>query len=63
MSTEALFSCGGCRGWQDADCGLRTRFRAQITDAGQRKAFAYLLARFVRSYHFLTCFFALPADI
>lgn len=37
--------------------GLRTRFQAKLTDWEERKAFVYLLARFVKSYHFLTCFF------
>lgn len=42
---------------------LRTSFHAKITDWEQRKAFVYLLARFVKSYHFLTCFFTYPQDI
>ena len=37
--------------------GLRTRFRENMVDAEERKAFVYLLARLVKSYHFLTCFF------
>ena len=36
---------------------LRTRFLAKITDWEDRKEFVYLLARFVKSFHFLTCFF------
>jgi type I restriction enzyme R subunit len=36
---------------------LRTRFQAKLTDLEERKEFVYLLARFVRSFHFLTCFF------
>ena len=36
---------------------LRTRFQAKLADWEDRKAFVYLLARFVKSYHFLTCFF------
>jgi type I restriction enzyme R subunit len=36
---------------------LRTRFQAKLTDWEDRKAFVYLLARFVKSFHFLTCFF------
>ena len=35
---------------------LRTRFQAKLTDWEDRKAFVYLLARFVKSFHFLTCF-------
>ncbi|MDP3722186.1 MAG: DEAD/DEAH box helicase family protein [Candidatus Omnitrophota bacterium] len=43
--------------------GLRTRFQEKITDLDQRKDFAYLLARLVKSYHFLTCFFTYPPEI
>ncbi len=42
---------------------LRTRFLAQITDWDNRKAFAYLLGRFVKSFYFHTCFFTYPAEI
>ena len=37
---------------------LRTRFQEKLTDWEERKEFVYLLARFVKSYHFLTCFFS-----
>ena len=44
--------------------GLRTRFQAQDPDlAEDRKEFVYLLARFVKSFHFLTCFFTYPDEI
>jgi len=42
---------------------LRLRFQARITDWEGRKAFVALLARFVKSVHFLTCFFSYPAAI
>jgi type I restriction enzyme R subunit len=42
---------------------LRTRFLAKISDWEQRKAFVYLLAKFVRTFHFLTCFFSYSAEI
>jgi type I restriction enzyme R subunit len=42
---------------------LRTRFQSTITDPEQRKQFVYLLARFVKSFHFLTCFFSYAPDI
>ena len=42
---------------------LRTRFQAKLVDWEERKSFVYLLARFVKSYHFLTCFFTYPPDI
>jgi len=42
---------------------LRTRFLAMITDAEERKAFVYLLARYVKSFHFLTSFFTYTAEL
>jgi len=43
--------------------GLRRYFQAKLTDWEERKAFVYLLARFVKSFHFLTCFFTYPPAI
>jgi type I restriction enzyme R subunit len=43
--------------------GLRKRFQEKIIDPEKRKEFVYLLARFVKSYHFLTCFFTYPTEI
>jgi type I restriction enzyme, R subunit len=42
---------------------LRTRFQAKLTDPEERKEFVHLLARFVKSFHFLTCFFTFPSEI
>jgi type I restriction enzyme R subunit len=42
---------------------LRTRFQAKLTSLEERKAFVYRLARFVQSFHFLTCFFTYAAEI
>jgi len=42
---------------------LRVRFQAKILSLEDRKTFVYLLARFVKSFHFLTCFFTYPPDI
>jgi len=42
---------------------LRTRFLAMITDTEERKAFVYLLARYVKAFHFLTCFFTYAAEL
>jgi type I restriction enzyme R subunit len=36
---------------------LRTRFGTKLTDPEERKGFVYQLARFVKAFHFLTCFF------
>ncbi len=37
--------------------GLRSRFLSKIIDGDERKAFVYLLDRFAKSFHFLSCFF------
>ena len=42
---------------------LRARFQARLRAWEERKAFVSLLARFVKSFHFLTCFFTYPRDI
>ena len=42
---------------------LRTRFQAKIVDTEERKAFVYLLVRYVKSFHFLTCFFTYAAEL
>ncbi|WP_378957059.1 DEAD/DEAH box helicase family protein [Pelosinus sp. sgz500959] len=42
---------------------LRTRFQAKFIVAEDRKNFVYLLARFVKNFHFLTCFFTYPDEI
>lgn len=43
--------------------GLRNRFLERIVDPEERKVFVYLLARFVKSFHFLTCFFTYPKEL
>ena len=42
---------------------LRTRFQEKLTDWEERKEFVYLLARFVKSFHFLSCFFSYSTAI
>lgn len=42
---------------------LRTRFQERLTDQEERKAFVYLLARFVKAFHFFTCFFTYSPEI
>ena len=39
---------------------LRVQFHAKLASPEDRKLFVYLLARFVKSFHFLTCFFSYP---
>jgi type I restriction enzyme R subunit len=43
--------------------GLRVRFQACFTSLEDRKTFVYLLARFVKVFHFLTCFFTYANEI
>lgn len=42
---------------------LRVRFQAALPAAEERKGFVFLLARLVRSYHFLSCFFSFPDHV
>ena len=42
---------------------LRARLQAKLTEPEDRKVFVYRLYRFVKSYHFLTCFFTYPPEI
>jgi len=42
---------------------LRTRFQAKIADTEERKAFVYLLGRFVKVFHFLTSFFTYSTEL
>jgi type I restriction enzyme R subunit len=42
---------------------FRKRFLERIPDKDERKNFVYLLEKFVKSYHFLTCFFQYPREI
>lgn len=42
---------------------LRVRFQAKIVGSEERKAFVYLLARYVKSFHFLTSFFTYPPKL
>ncbi|MFZ4776217.1 MAG: DEAD/DEAH box helicase family protein [Terrimicrobiaceae bacterium] len=42
---------------------LRTRFQAKIPGSEERKAFVYLLARYAKSFHFLTCFFTYAVEL
>jgi len=43
--------------------GLRVRFQARLTSPEDRKNFVYRLARLVKSFHFLSCFFTYPQEI
>ena len=42
---------------------LRVRFQDSITDSEERKGFVYLLAKFVKSYHFLSSFFSYEEQV
>ena len=42
---------------------LRARFQERFPSLEDRKTFVYRLARFVRSFHFLSCFFTYPDEV
>jgi type I restriction enzyme R subunit len=63
QAMAAMLSAGEDAGAQAMVNSLRVRFQQRIEDPEDRKAFVYLLERFVKSYHFLTCFFTYPQDI
>lgn len=42
---------------------LRSRFQSKIAAPEERKAFVYLLTRYVKSFHFLTCFFTYASEL
>lgn len=42
---------------------MRIRFLSKLESAEDRKAFVYLLARLVKSFHFMTCFFSYPNEV
>jgi type I restriction enzyme R subunit len=48
---------------QAAVSALRTRFQNKLTDPEDRKELVYLLARFVKSVHFFTCFVTYAPEI
>jgi type I restriction enzyme R subunit len=56
-SIVKLLAAGSDAQAQFAVNGLRSRFLSKIAEPEERKTFVYLLARFVKSHHFLTCFF------
>jgi type I restriction enzyme R subunit len=43
--------------------GLRVRFQARFPSPEDRKGYVYLLARLVKSFHFLSCFFTYSGKI
>ena len=42
---------------------LRTRVQTKIVALEERKTFVYLLARYVKSFHFLSCFFTYALEL
>jgi type I restriction enzyme R subunit len=68
MQTDAhdfvkLVSSGTEAQVQFAVNGLRVRFQAELPSPEDRKTFVYMLARLVKSFHFLTCFFSYPDEV
>lgn len=62
-SLVKLIAAGNDPQVQFAVNGLRTRFSSLVIDPEERKTFVYLLARFVKSFHFLTSFFTYSKDL
>ncbi|MCI4430383.1 MAG: type I restriction endonuclease subunit R [Burkholderiales bacterium] len=60
---ETLLATGTDSRVQFSVNALRVRFQARLTDLEARKEFVYLLARFVKCFHFLTCFFTFAPEI
>jgi type I restriction enzyme R subunit len=58
-----LFASGKDAPTQYMVDALRKRFQARWSDLEERKAFVYLLARLVKSFHFLTCFFTFAPEV
>jgi len=59
----SLIAAGNDPQAQSIVAALRVRFQERIKDFEQRKAFVYLLAKFVKSFYFLHCFFSYPEDL
>ena len=53
-----LIKAGNDANLQACASKLRQRFLAHFQDPEERKSFVYLLAKFVKSYHFLSSFFS-----
>lgn len=62
-NVNKLIRSGNDAQLQFAVQGLRSRFLGKVADVEARKAFVYLLARFVKSFHFLSCFFTYSPEI
>lgn len=58
-----LIASGNDAQAQSIVAALRTRLQNRIADFEQRKAFVYLLARYVKMFYFLHCFFAYSKDL
>jgi len=60
---KTLLATGTDAQVQFAVNALRVRFQVKLAHLDARKGFVYLLARFVKSFHFLTCFFTFGPEI
>ncbi|PKN01534.1 MAG: type I restriction endonuclease subunit R [Elusimicrobia bacterium HGW-Elusimicrobia-1] len=58
-----LAATGGDAQMQLAIKGLRVRFQARFSSLDERKNYVYLLARLVKVFHFLRCFFTYPEEV
>ncbi|MEX5214688.1 MAG: DEAD/DEAH box helicase family protein [Nitrospiraceae bacterium] len=48
---------------QFAVSALRVRFQAKLAKSDDRKAYVYLLARFAKAFHFLSCFYSYSQEV
>jgi type I restriction enzyme R subunit len=60
---QKLLATGTDAQVQFAVNGLRVRFQAKLTTPEDRKGFVYLLARFTKAFHFLSCFFSYSEEV
>ncbi len=58
-----LIKAGDDPALQSCVSDLRQHFQAHITDFEDRKSFVYLLAKFVKSYHFISNFFSYETPV
>lgn len=59
----AIVATGSDAKAQSAVGTLRLRFQAALASADDRKAYVHLLARLVKAYHFLACFFTYSDEV
>jgi len=59
----SLVAAGNDAQAQSIVAALRARFMERVKDFEEKKAFVYLLARYVKTFHFLHCFFSYREEL